>query len=105
MTIISRSVPQEGIYFGNEKRALFSILEGLHREGQERGEIRHDIPVEDIVRRTIHCYRGIICDWCLANGSFDLVEAGEKMTDILTEGLFTHRSPEIPRHARGRADG
>lgn len=76
-------------YLGNEKRALYSIMEALYREGQEKGEVRQDLPVEDIARLTIHCYRGIVYDWCLADGSFDLVKTGEEMIDILTYGVLS----------------
>ncbi|RJP27133.1 MAG: TetR/AcrR family transcriptional regulator [Actinobacteria bacterium] len=75
-------------YLGNEKRALYSILEALYREGQERGEVRRDVSSDELARLAIHCFRGIIYDWCLANGSFDMVEASEKMFDILTRGTF-----------------
>lgn len=75
-------------YLGNEKRVLYSIMEDLFREGQERGEIREDLSSGDIARLTIHCYRGIIYDWCLANGSFDLVEASEGLFKILTIGFL-----------------
>jgi len=76
-------------YLGNEKRALYSIMEALYREGQEKGEIRGDLSSEELARLAIHCYRGIIYDWCLANGSFDLVEASERMFDVLTNGALT----------------
>jgi hypothetical protein len=76
-------------YLGNENRALYSIIEGLYREGQERGEVRQDLRAEDLARFTIHCYRGIVYDWCLANGKFDLVRTGEEMVDFLTDGVLS----------------
>jgi TetR/AcrR family fatty acid metabolism transcriptional regulator len=76
-------------YLGNEKRALYSIIEGLYREGQEKGEVRRDLSAEDLARFTIHCYRGIVYDWCLANGKFDLVKTGEEMVDFLADGLLS----------------
>ena len=76
-------------YLGNEKRALYSIIEDLYREGQERGEVRRDLRAEDLARLTIHCFRGIVYDWCLANGTFDLVKTGEEMVDILSDGVLS----------------
>ncbi len=78
-------------YLGNEKRTVYSVLEELYREGQERGQLRPDISLEDLVQLTIHCYRGIIYDWCLANGSFDLAKASETMTDALLHGILSTR--------------
>jgi len=77
-------------YLGNNKRALYSILEGLFLEGQEKGQIRKDLSADALTRLTIHCYRGIIYDWCLANGSFDMVEAGEKMMELFINGALAH---------------
>jgi TetR/AcrR family fatty acid metabolism transcriptional regulator len=76
-------------YLGNPNRALYSIIEGLYREGQEKGEVRRDLSAEDLARLTIHCYRGIVYDWCLANGKFDMVKTGEEMVDMLTDGVLT----------------
>jgi AcrR family transcriptional regulator len=80
---------KEASYLGNEKRDIYAIMEEIYREGQEKGEFRQDLSAEDLARLTIHCYRGIIYDWCLANGSFDLVKTGEEMIDILTNGALT----------------
>ncbi|MBN2027647.1 MAG: TetR family transcriptional regulator [Actinobacteria bacterium] len=76
-------------FLGNERRALYSILESLYREGQGKGILRRDISSGELAHLSIHCFRGIIYDWCLANGSFDMVEAGEKMMDILTHGTLS----------------
>ncbi len=76
-------------YLGNERRALYSIMEALYREGQEEGEVRRDLSSDELARLAIHCFRGVIYDWCLANGSFDLVEASERMFDVLTNGALT----------------
>jgi len=75
-------------FLGNERRALYSILDSLYREGQEKGLLRRDVSSRELAHLTIHCYRGIIYDWCLANGSFDLVQASENLMDILTNGTL-----------------
>jgi TetR/AcrR family fatty acid metabolism transcriptional regulator len=80
---------KEASYLGNEKRPLYAIIESLYREGQERGEVREDLSAEDLARLTIHCYRGIVYDWCLADGKFDMVETGERMADFLIDGVLS----------------
>jgi len=77
-------------YLGNEKRALYSILEGLFLEGQENGQIRQDMSAEVLTRLSIHCVRGIIYDWCLVNGSFDMIETGEMMMELFINGSLAH---------------
>lgn len=80
---------KEASYLSNEKRSLYSIAEELYREGQAAGEVRMDMSPEDLARLTISCYRGIIYDWCLADGAFDVVEAGMQMAEVLMQGVFS----------------
>jgi AcrR family transcriptional regulator len=75
-------------FLGNEKRALYTIMEALYREGQEKGILRNDMSGGELARLAIHCYRGIIYDWCLSNASFDMVEAGDKVLELLTNGTL-----------------
>ncbi len=70
-----------------EKRALFKILKKLIEEGQAKGEIRTDLSRDDITRVMIRCVRGVIYDWCLVKGRFDLVKEAEKAFAVLIRGL------------------
>jgi AcrR family transcriptional regulator len=69
------------------KRVLYRMAEQLVREGQEKGEIRSDLSSTDIAYTFIRCIRGIIYEWCLQNGRFDLEEAGDNLRMIFIEGL------------------
>ena len=71
----------------SEKRALFQIIGRLVEEGQSRGEIRTDFGKDDITRIVIRCARGVIFDWCVVNGKFDLVKEAEKAFAVLLKGL------------------
>ncbi len=71
----------------SEKRALFKILRRLVEEGQARGEIRTDLSRDDITRVMLRCVRGVIYDWCLVNGRFNLIEEAEKVIHVLMKGL------------------
>ncbi len=70
------------------KRPLYQMAERLAREAQENGELRGDIPSEEIANTVIRAMRGIIYEWCLHNGKFDLEEAGEELVQILVHGLL-----------------
>jgi TetR/AcrR family transcriptional regulator, cholesterol catabolism regulator len=71
----------------SEKRALYKITENLIEEGQSKGEICTDLSKEDIMRIVIRCIRGVIYDWCLMGGRFDLVKETEKTIAVLIKGL------------------
>lgn len=71
----------------SEKRALFLILHRLVEEGQTRGEIRTDMSVDDITRVMVRCVRGVIYDWCLVNGRFNLIKEADKAIAVLMKGL------------------
>jgi len=67
-----------------QTRPLYQILNNIVREGQLTGEIRSDLlNSKDITNAIIRCIRGVIYDWCLHEGCFDLEEESKKMTLLL----------------------
>ncbi len=72
---------------GSDKRPLFHFAHYLIQEAQKAGEVRTDIDAADIARLLIRSIRGIVYDWCLQDGSFDLVAAGEVHAEVMAEGL------------------
>jgi AcrR family transcriptional regulator len=75
-------------YLSNLKRPVYHNNAALLREGQERGLIRNDKTSEEMALLIVHSYRGVIYDWCLSNGAYDLVETSKELLDILIEGLL-----------------
>ncbi len=74
-------------YLTDSRRFLYKITNELVKEGQEKGEIRADITSEEMSVMLINCFRGQIYHWCLANGSFDLVDTCERLFDLMLESL------------------
>jgi TetR/AcrR family transcriptional regulator, fatty acid metabolism regulator protein len=68
-------------------RALYTIAEAMAREAVESGELRRDLDPGEVARMIIRSVRGLVYDWCLQDGRFDLEEAGEVMAAVLAEGL------------------
>ena len=66
---------------------LYTIVERLIEEGQEKGEMRADIKARSMAALWVRCYRGTAYEWCLRNGRFDLVEAGDEFAKMLVEYL------------------
>ncbi len=71
----------------SEERASHEIALRLVREAQEDGELRSDFPAEEIALVLVRAIRGLVIDWCLLDGGFDLVQAGEPLLEIMLDGL------------------
>ncbi len=71
----------------SRQRALYAIVDGMIGEAQRRGEARADIDSTILAETVIRCIRGLVYDWCLQDGRFDLEESGEAMIAVLAEGL------------------
>lgn len=72
---------------GSTKRPFYGMVEQLVMEAQEKGELRGDLDAATIAGFWVRCYRGVIYEWCLQNGRFDLMQAGEEFTRLAVEGL------------------
>lgn len=59
-------------FFIQKDRPMLTILEGLIREGQVRNEIRADEDPEELVRLLFVMARGVVFEWSLYDGSYDL---------------------------------
>lgn len=63
----------------DHNRTYFKILRTLISKGQEKGEIRNDFSVNEIVKAYALCERALLYDWCLCNGEYSLYEYATKM--------------------------
>ncbi|RJP28341.1 MAG: TetR/AcrR family transcriptional regulator [Actinobacteria bacterium] len=68
-------------------RASYKVALRLVREAQKRGELRSDLSSEEITLALVRAIRGIVFEWCLLDGRFDLEQAGETLLKILIDGL------------------
>jgi TetR/AcrR family fatty acid metabolism transcriptional regulator len=59
-------------FFIEDKRPMVEILEDLIWKGQEKNEIRKDTDAEELVKYLLSMARGIVFDWSLYDGSYDL---------------------------------
>jgi len=74
-------------FFINENRSLYKILQEIITEGQQTGEFRDDLSVKELTVMIIRCMRGVLYDWCLYEGKFDIVEEGQKYFACFIEGI------------------
>jgi AcrR family transcriptional regulator len=71
----------------SQERASHEIALRLVREAQKSGELRCDLSSEEIALALVRAIRGVVVEWCLLDGGFDLEQAGEPLLIILLDGL------------------
>lgn len=58
--------------FLNRDRVMYQILLGIIEKGQARGEIVRTTDAQEIVDYLFITARGIVFDWCLHDGNYDI---------------------------------
>lgn len=76
----------------SKKHSLYRIIEALLTDGQKTGEIRKDKSAGEIASILVQWYRGVILDWCLCNGSYDLVQASDDIIPFVYEAVKPPRA-------------
>jgi len=68
-------------------RVYYKLLRQIAKEGQEKGELRDDISVNEIVKLYAMCERGLLYDWCLCNGDYSLKQYAKTVMPMFLEGI------------------
>ena len=63
----------------DHNRTYYKLLRQIVLQGQQRGELRADITVSEMVRVYTLCERALIYDWCLSEGDYSLLQYGKTM--------------------------
>ncbi|MBN1814896.1 MAG: TetR/AcrR family transcriptional regulator [Anaerolineae bacterium] len=74
-------------FFAKEDRPMLTILQDLIRRGQKKGEIRADTSSEEIVRFLFVMARGVVFEWSLYDGGYDLETTMHKYIERLVSTL------------------
>lgn len=75
----SQLVTQRDRSLLDHNRTYYKLLRQVVREGQERGELRADVTVNEMVRVYAMCERSLLYDWCLSGGEYSLLQYGRTM--------------------------
>ncbi len=62
-------------------RYMKTLLEEVIVKGQEKGDVRTDMSPEEIVDYLFVFTRGIVYDWCIHEGDYDLEEVMDKQME------------------------
>ena len=68
-------------------RTYYKVLRQIIQQGQQRGELRSDVTVNEMVRVYAMCERAFIYDWCLSNGDYSLLQYGKTMLPMFFGGF------------------
>jgi AcrR family transcriptional regulator len=78
-------------FFIKKGRPMHAILEDLIRKGQEKREIRANASPEELARFLFILARGIVFEWSLYEGRYDLKATMHKYIKILVSTLQSPR--------------
>lgn len=70
-------------------RTYYKLLRQIVLQGQERGELRGDLTVNEMVRVYALCERALIYDWCLSGGDYSLTQYSRTMMPMFLRGFQT----------------
>lgn len=63
----------------DQERVYYKLLRQIVVQGQQRGELRDDVPANEVVKTYALCERALLYDWCICNGQYSLKEYSQKM--------------------------
>ena len=66
----------------DRNRVYFRLLRDIITRGQERGEIRADLTVNEITKAYAMMERALLYDWCLCGGEYSLSKYGPDMMEM-----------------------
>lgn len=58
--------------FAKDNRVMQNILNDIIKDGQNKNELTSSISSNEVVQFLFVCVRGVVYDWCLRDGKFDL---------------------------------
>ena len=69
----------------DRNRVYFRLLRETVARGQERGEIRTDMTVNEIIKGYALLERALMYDWCLCGGAYNLIRYSEGMMGMFLQ--------------------
>lgn len=62
----------------DQNRFCYKLLNRIIFAGQQKGELRSDIAVQEITKVYMLCERSLVYDWCLCGGQYSLTDFSDK---------------------------
>ena len=71
----------------DHNRVYYKVLRQIVLQGQQHGQLRSDVTVNEMVRVYAMCERALIYDWCLSSGDYSLLQYGKSMMPMFFQGF------------------
>ncbi len=71
----------------DRSRYYFRLLRDIFREGQERGEFRTDLSVNELVKLYAVAERAMMYDWCICSGEYSLKTYAKTVLSTYLAGI------------------
>jgi AcrR family transcriptional regulator len=68
-------------------RLYYRLLRQITQRGQERGELRADLPTSEMVKTYALCERALLYDWCICGGEYSLRDYSARMMPLFLAHL------------------
>ena len=79
----------------DRSRLYFKLLRQTVSDGQKRGELRGDLPANDIVKAYAMWERALMYDWCLCEGEYSLVAYTDQMTPMFLQNYRAEKAHTV----------
>lgn len=79
--------PEQGALKDSDKRVYHRLLRQLTTACQAEGSISKAYSAAEVAEMLVTLHRGMLFEWRIYEGDFDLVERGQKMARALLKGL------------------
>ncbi len=71
----------------DRNRVYYKLLRQIVTQGQQKGEIRSDLSVGEVVKMYAMAERSLMYDWCLCNGEYSLSSYARNAMPIFLSGI------------------
>lgn len=82
--------PQISDLFLDRERYLYKLLNSIFEQGLLSGEIKAELPADELTVYFLAVTTGILSQWCIQKNDFDIVAFGQVVVDIFIKGLVSN---------------
>ena len=73
----------------DHNRTYYKVLRQIISQGQEKGELRRDLSVNEISKAYALCERALMYDWCISGGSYSLCQYSQSVLPLFLKSFCT----------------
>lgn len=67
----------------DQDRTYYKLMRKILQDGQQKGELRKDLSINEIIKTYAMLERGLMYDWCLCNGDYSLAQYSRNVIPMM----------------------